>query len=166
MVLHRLLANEKFFSDFFVAVALRDELHDFFFPIAQQRFFAARAAIGGLRESLHDFGSHVVVEPDFAAVDFVDASYKQVRGGLFEDYATSAQPHGAHHIPVVFGGSEHDDARGELVKIDFFKNGQAIFIGHAQIEQENIGLELGQHLDAVVAVRGFANDGDFLIAVE
>ena len=42
MILDGLLGDEKFFADFLVAESLRDELHDFFFAVAEQRLFAAR----------------------------------------------------------------------------------------------------------------------------
>src|SRR5882724_8537577 len=49
MVLDGLLGDEKFFADFLVAESLRDELHNFFFAVAEQRLFAARPGFGGLR---------------------------------------------------------------------------------------------------------------------
>ena len=44
VILHGLLADEKLFADFPVAKALRDELHDLFFTVAQQRLIAPRTA--------------------------------------------------------------------------------------------------------------------------
>ena len=84
----------------------------------------------------------------------------------FKHHAARAQAHGANHVAVIFGSGEHDDARGKLVEIHFFQNSKTILIRHAQIQQQNVGLELGQHLDAIVAVGSFADDGDFVVAVE
>jgi len=50
MILDGLLGDEKFFADFFVAESLRDELHNFFFAVAEQRLFAARPGLRGLRK--------------------------------------------------------------------------------------------------------------------
>ena len=55
---------------------------------------------------------------------------------------------------------------GICVEIDFFENGQAVFIGHAQIEQENVRLQLGEELDAFGAVLRLADNGDLFVAVE
>jgi hypothetical protein len=43
VIFHRLFADEKLLADFLVAETLSDELHDFFFAIAEKGFFAARA---------------------------------------------------------------------------------------------------------------------------
>jgi len=45
---------------------LGDELHDFFFAVAEQGLFAARAGFGGFAESFHDLGGHAIVQPDFS----------------------------------------------------------------------------------------------------
>jgi hypothetical protein len=37
VIFYGLFADEQFFADLFVAVALCDQLHDFFFAVAQQR---------------------------------------------------------------------------------------------------------------------------------
>src|SRR6266446_2337769 len=73
MVLDGLLGDEKFFADFLVAETLRDELHDFFFAVAEQRLFAAWAGFAGLRERLHDLGGHAVIEPDFSGMHAMNA---------------------------------------------------------------------------------------------
>src|SRR5579864_3560508 len=166
MVFYGLLADEKFFANFFVAEALGNELNDFFFAIAEQRLFAARAGFRGLGKSLHDFGGHAIIEPDFSGVNTMDALDQQIRGGLFQHDAASAEAHGADYVAIVFGGGENNDARGESVEIDFFEDGEAVFIGHAQIEQENFGLELGEELDALGAVLRFADNGNVLVGIE
>src|ERR1700731_1162203 len=48
MVLNGLFGDEKFFADFLVAKALRDELHDFLLAIAEQQLLSARAGFTGL----------------------------------------------------------------------------------------------------------------------
>src|SRR5712692_3019682 len=166
VILDRLLADKKFFADFLVAETLRDELHDFFFAVAEQGLFAAGAGFGRLREGLHDFGGHAIVEPDFAGVHAVDALHQQVRGRLLEDHAARAEAHGANHIAIVFGGGEHDDARRQGIEIDFLEDGQAVFIGHAQVKEKNIGLELGEELDALRAILRFADEGYVLVGIE
>src|SRR6266851_582808 len=45
VIFYGLLADKKLFADFLVAETLRDELHDFFFAVAEQRLFAARAGL-------------------------------------------------------------------------------------------------------------------------
>ena len=166
VVLDGLLGDEKFFADFLVAEALGDELDDFFFAVAEQRLFAARAGLGGFGEGFHDLGGHAIIEPDFAGVDAMNALDEQVGGGLLENDAAGAEAHGADHVAIVFGGGQDDDARGQRIEIDFFEDGQAVFIRHAEIEQKNIGLEFGEQLDALGAVLRFADDGDVFVAVE
>src|ERR1700676_2914020 len=51
VILDCLLADKELFADFFVAVALRDQLNDLLLPIAEQRFFAARPSLSGMRRS-------------------------------------------------------------------------------------------------------------------
>jgi hypothetical protein len=166
MVLDGLLGDEKFFADLFVAEALGDELDDFLFAVAEQRLFAARAGFAGLREGFHDFGGHTIVEPDFAGVHAMNAFHEKIGGGLLQDDAARAEPHGADHIAIVFGGGENDDARRQRIEIDFLEDGEAVFIGHTKIEEKNIGLELGKKLDALRAVLRFADDGDVLVGIE
>src|SRR6266478_5766521 len=166
VIFYRLFADEKLFADFLVAEALRDELHDFLFAVAQQGLFAARAGFRGFGESLHDFGGHAVVQPDFAGVHAVNAFYQQVGGGLLENYAARAEAHGAHHVAIVFGGGEHHHARGQRIEVHFFQHRQPVFVGHAQIKQENIGLELGEHLDAFRAVLRFADNSDVFVGIQ
>jgi hypothetical protein len=40
-----LLGNEELFADFLVAEALRHQLHNFFFAVAEKRLFAARTGL-------------------------------------------------------------------------------------------------------------------------
>ncbi len=166
VVLDGLLGDEKFFADFLVAETLGDELDDFFFAVAEQGFLAARAGFAGLREGFHDFGGHAIVEPDFAGVYAMNTFYQEIGGGLFQDNTAGAETHGANDVAIVFGGSQNDDARGQRIKIDFFEHGEAVFIRHAQVEQKNIGLELGEELDALGAVLGFADDSDVFVGIE
>jgi len=166
VIFYGLLADEKFFADFLVAEALGDELNDFFFAVAEERLFAARAGLGGLRESFHDFGGHAIVEPDFAGMNAVDTFHEKVGGGLFEDNAASAEAHGADYVAIVFSGGENDDARGQRIEIDFFEDGEAVFVGHAEIEQENFRLELGEEFDALGAVLRFTDNSDVLVGIE
>jgi hypothetical protein len=83
---------------------------------------------------------------------------QEVACGLLQDYAAGAEAHGAHYVAIVFGGGEDDYAGAQCVKIHFFEHAEAVFFGHAQIEEKNIRLELRQHLDAFDAVAGFADD--------
>jgi hypothetical protein len=166
VIFYGLLADEKFFADFLVAETLSDELNDFFFAVAEERLFAARAGLGRFRESFHDFGGHAIVEPDFAGVNAVDTLNEKVRGGLFEDHAASAEAHGADDVAIVFGSGENDDACGQRIKIDFFEDGEAVFIGHAEIEQQDFRLELGEEFDALGAVLRFTDDSNVFVGIE
>jgi len=166
VVLDSLLGDEKFFADFFVAEALGDELDDFLFAVAEQGLFAARAGFAGLRKRLHDFGGHAIVEPDFTGVHAMNTFYEEIGGGLLQDDAARTEAHGADDIAIVFGSSENDDARGQRIEIDFFEDGEAVFIGHAEIEQQDFRLELSEELDALGAVLRFADDSDVLVGIE
>jgi hypothetical protein len=166
VILYGLLGDEEFFADFFVAEALRDELNDFLFAVGEERLFAARAGLGGFGEGLHDFGGHAIVKPDFAGVNAMNALDEKVGGGLFENYAASAEAHGADDVAIVLGGGEDDDASGKLIEIDFLEDGEAVFIRHAKIKEENIRLELTEKLDALGAVLSFAHDGHLVVGVE
>jgi hypothetical protein len=166
VIFYGLLADEKFFADFLVAESLGDELDDFFFTVAEERLFATRARLGRFRERFHDLGGHAVIEPDFAGVNAMDAFYQQVRRGLLENHAARAQAHGANYVAIVFGGGKNDDARGKRIEINFFEDREAVFIGHAEIEQENFGLEFGEKLNALGTILSFADDGDVLVGIE
>ena len=80
--------------------------------------------------------------------------------------APRAEAHGADNVTIVFGGRQDDDACGQRIEIDFFKDREAVFVGHAQIEQENFGLEFGKELDALRAILRFADDGNVLVGIE
>src|SRR5580700_397959 len=101
VIFYGLLADEKFFADFFVAESLGDELDDFFFAVAKERLFAARAGLGRFREGFHDFGRHAVIEPNFASVNAVNALHQKIGGGLLENHAASAEAHGADYIAII-----------------------------------------------------------------
>src|SRR5216684_1642152 len=166
MVLDGLLGDEKFFTDFLVAEALRDELNNFFFAVAKQRFFATRPGFAGLRERLHDFGGHAVVEPDFAGVHAMNTFHQEIGGRLLQHDTARTEAHGANHVAIVFRGGQYNNARRQRIEVDFLKDGQAVFIRHAQIKQKNIGLELGEQLDALGAVLRFADDSNVLVGIE
>jgi hypothetical protein len=85
---------------------------------------------------------------------------------LFEHHAASAQAHGADYVAIIFGGGKNNDAGGQRIEIDFFEDGEAVFIGHAEIEQKNFGFEFGEELDTFRAILGFADDGDVLVGIE
>jgi len=165
MIFYGLLGDEKFFANFLVAETLRDELDDFLFAVAEQRLFAARPGFAGLRERLHDFGGHAIVEPNFAGMHAMNAFYQEIGRGLLQDDTARTQPHGANDIAIVFRGGQNDNAGGQRIKVDFLEHGKAVFIRHAQVEQKNIGLELGEELDALRAVLGFADDGDIFVGI-
>jgi hypothetical protein len=166
MVFNGLLGDEQLFADFLVAEALGYELDDFFFAVAEQGLFAARAGLAGLREGLHDLGGHAVVQPDFASVHAMNAFYQQIGGGLFQNDTARAKAHGANHVAIVFGGGQDHDACGQRIEIDFLKHRQAVFIGHAEIKEKNVGLELGKELDALGAVLGFPDDNDIFVGIQ
>jgi hypothetical protein len=166
MVFYGLLADEELFADFLVAETLSDELHDFFFAIAEQRLFAARTGFRGFRESFHDLGGHAIVEPDFAGENAMDAFYEQVGGGLFQNDAARPEAHCANHVAIVFGGCEYYDARRQGIEIHFFENGESVLVGHAQVEQQNVWLEFSEHLDALSAILGFANNDDIFVGAQ
>ena len=96
----------------------------------------------------------------------VNAFYEQVRGGLLKNHAASAKAHGTNIIAVVLGGGEHDYASRQRIEIDFLEHGEAVFIGHAEIEEQDFRLEFGEELDALGAVLGFADDGDVVVSIE
>src|SRR5712664_1243057 len=68
-------------------------------------------------------------------------------------------------VAIIFGGGQNNDARRQRIEIDFLKHGQAVFIRHAQIEEQNIRLELGEHLDALRPVLCLADDGNVLVGI-
>ncbi len=166
VIFYGLLADEKFFADFLVAEALCHKLYDFFFAVAEERLFAARAGLGRFREGLHDLGGHAVIEPNLASVNAMNAFYKQVRGGLFKNNATSTETHGAYNVAVVLGSRQYDDARGQCIEIDFLEDREAVFVGHAKIKQKDFRLEFGEKFNALGAILGFADNGDVLIGIE
>ena len=166
MILYGLLTNKEFLADFLVAKALCDELHNFLLAVAEQRLFSARTGFAGLRESLHDLGSHAVIEPDFAGMHAMNALHQEIGGRLLQNDAACAEAHGANYIAIVFRRRQNNDARGQSIEIDFLENSEAVFIRHAQVEEKNIGLELGEELDALRAVLRFADDGDIFVGIE
>src|SRR5712664_182667 len=166
MVFDSLFGDEKLFADFLVAETLRDKLHNFFFAVAEQRLFAARPGFAGLGKRLHDLSSHAVVEPDFAGMHAMNTFHQEVGSGLFQHNTASAETHGADNVTIVLRRGQNHNARGQGVKIDFFENGQAVFIRHAQIEKKNIMLELGEELDALRAVLSLPDDSNVFVGIE
>src|SRR5437870_3240878 len=162
VVFDGLFADEELFPDFLVPIALSDQLDDFLLAVAEQGLFAARAAVGGLGKGLHHLRSHAVVETDLAGMHAINALDQQIGGGLLQNHPACAQTHGADDIAVIFGGSQNNDLGGQRVKVDFLQHSQAILVRYAQVEQQNVRLELGDHLDAIGDVRGLADNGDII----
>src|SRR5713101_9191667 len=136
------------------------------FSVAEQRLFAARAGFRRLRKCLHDLSSHALIEPDFAGMHAMNAFHQEIGGGLLQHHAARAETHGANNVAIVFCRRQNDDARGKRIEIDFLEHGQAILIRHAQVEEENVRLELGEELDALRAVLGFPDDGYIFVGIE
>src|ERR1700722_1011551 len=80
------------------------------------------------------------VERDFAPVNLMNTLDQEFGGRLFQNHASCAQPDGTENQPIVFDGCEHDNAGWELVEIHFFENSEPVFVRHAQVQQEDIGL--------------------------
>ena len=104
VIFDRLFADEEFSRDLFVPATLRHQLHDLLFAIAEQCFIPARPFVGTLAESLHHLGGDVIVQPNFAAVDPVDALDQQIARGLLQNDAAGAETHRSHGIALVFRG--------------------------------------------------------------
>src|SRR5208282_5677588 len=166
VILYGLFADEELFANLAIAKALRDQLDDFLLAVAQERLFTALTGFSGFLEGVDDLGSHAIVEPDFTVIHLADALDKQVAGGLLKHDSAGAQTHRAHHVAVVFGGGEHDHARRRGFEVQFFQDAEAVFFGHAQIEEQNVRLELREHLGAFDAIRSLAHNLDFIRAVQ
>src|ERR1039457_4667749 len=138
VILYGLLTDDEPFADFFVLKALGDELNDFYLAIAEERFFVTRTGFGRCRKGIDDLGGHAAIEPNFTSMHAMYAFYEEIDGGLFKDYASRTQPHGANHIAVIFGGGEDDDASQEYIEIYFLKNSKTILLGHTKIEEQNV----------------------------
>jgi hypothetical protein len=72
--------------------------------------------------------------------------------------------HRPHGIALVFRRRQHNDASGEGIEIGLLKHSQAIFVGHTQIEKEDVRFELGQHVDTLVAIRCLAHNRNIVLA--
>src|SRR5260370_3635872 len=166
MVVDGLLGDEKFFAYLLVAEPLRDKLNNLFFAVAEQRLFAARPGFAGLGKRLHNFSGHAIVEPDFAGVHAMNTFHQKVSSGLFQYDTARAKTHGANNVAIIFRSGQYDDAPPERIKVDFLEPPEAVLIRHAQVEQKNIGLELGEQFDALRAVLRFADNGDVFVGIE
>ncbi len=96
----------------------------------------------------------------------MNAFDKKVSGGLLQHHAACAETHGANNVAIVFRRGQNDNARGQRIEINFFEHGEAVFVRHAQIKQKNVGLELGEELNALRAVLRFADNGDVFVGIE
>ena len=166
VIFNGLFRDKKLLADFLVAEALGNELDNFFLAIGKQRLFTAGSRFGRFRKGFHDFRGHAVIEPNFTGVNSVNTLNEKIGGRLLEDNATSAEAHGANNIAIIFCGGEYDDAGRDGIEINFFKHGETIFIGHAKIEEQDIGFKFGEELDAFGTVLRFADDSDFFVAIE
>ncbi len=127
---------------------------------------AAGAELARHRELPHHRRGGVGIEPDLAAVDFADALHDELRRGLLEDDAGAAEFHGLDEFVLIFGGGEHDhfDALVELG--DGLERGEAVQVGHAEVEQEHVGVEFLNAVEDFAAVVGLAYDVEILLQAE
>jgi len=77
------------------------------------------------------------------------------------------EAHSADYIAIIFGGGEDDDAGGQLIEIDFFEDGESVFIRQCRKSSRRIsGLSLASSLIQFSTILRFADDDHFFIAIE
>ena len=127
---------------------------------------AAAGNFAGRGELPHDGRRGVRVQPDFAAVNFADAFDDQFRRGLLQHDAGATELHGLHEFVLVFRGGQDDHARALVGLLQGLQSGKAVQIGHAEIEQQHVGIQLLDSVQHFAAVRSFAHDLEILLQAE
>ena len=167
VIFHRLLADEQFFANFLVPESLRHQLHDFFFAVADSSGFSRRGP------DSEDFANAFITSAVMRLSSQISPAC--TRWMLFTSKSVadcfSTTPRAPSRIARTTSRSSSAAVStitrvGIVVEIHFFEDGQAVFIRHAQIQQQNFRLEFREKLDALGAVLRFADDGDFLVAIE
>ena len=153
-------------------VTLGDQRDDFAFARGQWAALTALAACGSARafqaggERTHHRCRGVRIQPDLAGVDLADALDDEVRRGLFQHDAATAQLHGLHELVLVLRGRQNDHARPLVGLLKRLQRRQAVQIGHAQIQQQNIGVQFPHALQHLAAVPGLSHDVEIILKKE
>src|ERR1700682_4515318 len=107
MVLHGLFADEHFLRHSLILVAWGHKLDDLAFASAQRRAFTRLAAsrrrgfASGSRELAHYSRRGMGIQPDLAPMHLADALDDEVRRGLLQDNARTAELHGLDEFVLV-----------------------------------------------------------------
>ena len=106
------------------------------------------------------------IQPDFAGVHLADALHDQVGSGLLQHDAAAAQLHGLHELVLVLGSRQDDDAGALVGLLQRLQGRQAVQVGHAEIEQQHVGIQLLDLLQHLAAVAGLAHHLEVVFQLE
>ena len=90
-------------------------------------------------------------------MNLADALDDQVGRGLFQYDAAAAELHGLHEFILVFGSREDNDARALVDLRQRRQRGQPIEVGHAEVEQQYVGVQVADLFEHLAPVAGFAD---------
>ena len=153
MQLHRAVGDAELARDGLVAAALREVAEDLalargergepVLPAGIRRVALddpredARHLRGHDRLSLHHGGERV---------------HEPFRLHVLEKVAPGARAQRRDEVPPVAARGEHDDRGGGVERREPFEHGQPVEAGHAQIEEDDVGLEPGNAPAPLLAV--------------
>jgi hypothetical protein len=112
-----------------------------------------------------DLGCYRRAELAMALVKGSDRAGELGSRGAFEQIAEGSGLEGMPDIFVFIKGREHQDADPRIAIANRFRGLNSIADRHAQIHQNNIGLELAGLVDRLLAVVGLADDRQIIFKV-
>ena len=87
----------------------------------------------------------------------------QVRRGLLQHNAGTAELHGLHKFVLVFRGRQHNHPRLAIGVLQRLQGRQAIHVGHAQVQQQHIGLQRLHAFQYLAAIAGLTHHLNVLV---
>ena len=91
-------------------------------------------------------------------MNFADTFDDQFRCGLLEHDTRTAQLHGLYEFVLVFRSREDNDARSLVGLLQRLQRREAVQVRHAQIEQQNVGIEFLDFVQDLATVGCFADN--------
>ena len=159
--------DDELLGDLAVGEAVGDEGEDFAFAFGEAVEAVAGFAFGGaLHVVAEDVAGDGGGEVGFAGGGGADAFDKFFGGGVLENVAAAAGAEDFVEVGVIVVHGEGDDADGGEEVVDASGGGDAVEFGHADVHDDDLGLEFFGEGDGFEAVFGFADDFEVGFGVE
>ena len=161
VALHGFFGDGELLGNVLVRAALDDAGDDF--ELARGETVGLALGLGGcflheVVKSAEEVDDALAADPVVAGEDGAQGLGEIAGDGVLEDDAAGADLKSFNDLLGGDGGGEQDDLNARRTRHDGAHGFQAGKLGHGEIEQKDVGLELEDLSDGGVAIAGFRDD--------